>query len=317
MGRIINEDDSEFEEVAKKKDKKGTGKHSRGLKEGRLTREEWDIIREYADKETDRQIAKRLGRSIEAVKRFREKHLNKLGRSGHIGETEDLELKQRLKSKYYWDDIKKQFSASELEFFSEMWVKIIKQFSGDIIETEENQVVDYIRLEILKNRNLIDRQKAVKKMTQADTALQKLLKDNGPPPYTDPQIHEQFADLSETASNYSGSLSSRMEEYKKLLEKQADLRKAMKGSRDDRIKMIENSRKSLHDWINMLLDYDYRNKEGRMISMVDKATDKEYEKLGSLHIYDDNFADQPILNSETVEWVEDITPKRNEDEGNQ
>ena len=70
-------------------------------------------------------------------------------------EPEGLEKAQYdLTFRPYWVELQQQFTDDELKLFQYHWARIISQFKDDIIPTEELQVVDLIKLELLMNRAL-------------------------------------------------------------------------------------------------------------------------------------------------------------------
>jgi hypothetical protein len=58
--------------------------------------------------------------------------------------------------------------------------------------------------------------------------------------------------------------------------------------------------------IKKLQQREVQEHEGRQMELMRMATDKEYDRLGSLHEYEDGAWDRPILSPETVEM--DDTP---------
>ena len=51
----------------------------------------------------------------------------------------------------------------ELIFFEHQWIDYFKQFSEDVTHTEEMEILEVIRTEVLINRGMEDRQDILKK----------------------------------------------------------------------------------------------------------------------------------------------------------
>ena len=105
----------------------------------------------------------------------------------------------------------------------------------------------------------------------------------------------------ETQLNFArNSIASYTNEYTKLLNEQQKISKDLKATREQRIKRIEDGKSSWVGLIRMLEDEDMREREGKEMEILSMATDKAREKLYGIHVYSDNRADRPILNSDSV-----------------
>jgi hypothetical protein len=98
---------------------------------------------------------------------------------------------------------------------------------------------------------------------------------------------------------------SAMSEVRELHKRSGAILKDLKGTRDQRLKNVEERNKTLVDVIKNLEERDYREKEGRYINLMKEATKKERLRLSKVHDYGASInkpgiVDRPILNSETV-----------------
>ena len=118
------------------------------MKTGRLSKEEKRIIGRLADSMTPEDIAQQLDRRVDSVETYIKDNL-KLGIT-------DVEMAQYdLEDRPYYFELQAQFSEGELQLFRYHWAKLISQFNkDDILSTEEMQIVDLIKMEILSNRSL-------------------------------------------------------------------------------------------------------------------------------------------------------------------
>jgi len=90
-------------------------------------------------------------------------------------------------------------------------------------------------------------------------------------------------------------------EYTDLHSSKTKIFSALKATREQRIKQIENSKESFVDWVKELMkNPDKRKEYGVYMEKHRIATEVEYKRLSEFHVYDDKEVDVPILNSETV-----------------
>ena len=78
------------------------------------------------------------------------------------------------------------------------------------------------------------------------------------------------------------------------------MHKDLKTTRDQRLKIIEDSKKTYADLIKLLDDESTRVNFGQEMEIRRIAKDKEYFKLAQYHDFMDGMVDRPILNAETV-----------------
>jgi hypothetical protein len=75
----------------------------------------------------------------------------------------------------------------------------------------------------------------------------------------------------------------------------------MKGTREQRIKRLEDSKQSFTSWVaNLLQSPDLMKKYGIEMEKMRVAMKKEEERLSSFHKYEDGTIDQPLLSPDTV-----------------
>jgi hypothetical protein len=75
----------------------------------------------------------------------------------------------------------------------------------------------------------------------------------------------------------------------------------MKGTREQRIKRLEDSKQSFTAWVASLIQDPERLKRyGIEMEKMRLAMDKERERLSAFHQYEDGQIDQPFLTPDTV-----------------
>ena len=263
-------------------------------KRGQLSLEEEKFIRENLQTLTIEQIADSLNRNIAPIKRYISES-NVLQPASQI--LEDEILKNKLYSKTFWQEIKKQFDeeSGELEYFENVWINLMKQFREDVLPAEELQIKQFITIDILINRSMKERKRHIAETEK----LQRLVDAEYEKPDTERDI-PRLANLETQLSFARNSIANYTNEYTKLLGEQQKISKDLKATREQRIKRIEDGKSSWVGLIRMLEDEDIREKEGREMEILKLATNKAKDRLMGYHQYQDGKLDLPLLTPEAV-----------------
>lgn len=259
------------------------------MKKGRISKDEERTIRRLVDSVPVEDIASRLNRDTESVENFIKRKLR-------VGLTNEEAAAFSLESRPYWTELTSQFTGDELELFKYHWSRIIAQFKDDVFPTEELQVVDVIKLEILMNRCLksnkdnLNEINVIEKMIRDERALEK-----------DQRDQDYLMNLERQMASLRASQESLNRDYRELQTKKASILREMKGTREQRIKRLEDSKQSFTSWVAMLMqDPDTLKRYGIEMEKMRLAMMKEKERLGAFHKYEDGQVDQPFLTPDTV-----------------
>ena len=267
------------------------------MKTGRLSKTEWHFIEVNADKMTADEIAKALDRDPDPIV----KHLQKIGKSGDNKKSFEIQAQYDIKSRPYWKELKLQFSEEELELFLYHWSQIVAQFRKDIQPTEELQVIDLIRFEILMNRALKEQQESMERVRilQAELDLEKT-RDS------DQQDKEMIYNIDRQIASFRAAKESLSREFKDLQTKKAGLYRDLKATREQRIQKLENNKQTLSSLVHKILrDPEFYENEGKELEKMRLAMMSEQQRLADYYKYDDGTIDRPLLNSETVFYSEE------------
>jgi hypothetical protein len=264
-------------------------------KRGQLSLDEEAFIKNNVNKLSIEEIANSLNRNVQPIKRYIQEN------SLYEDETDKAAneiLRQKLYSKTFWQEIKRQFdeTTGELQYFEEVWINLIKQFREDVLAAEELQIKQFITIDILINRSMKERKRHIAETERLQKEVDK--------EYAKPEGQRDIQKLAslETQLNFSrNSIASYTNEYTKLLNEQQKISKDLKATREQRIKRIEDGKSSWIGLIRMLEDEIIREKEGREIAILSMSTEKHKQQLYEYHTFADNRVDKPILNSESVE----------------
>ncbi len=216
-----------------------------------------------------------------------------------------------IKASPLWKEFQKELSPDELEIFLYHWERIITQFRDDVLPTEEIQVIDMIKLEILISRSARQQKKIKDECERIESEIMNL---KSMPP-GDPQINMDMENNVNMLTAYRGTIDSTAKEYVALLQRKENILKELKGTRAERIKQIESSKQTFIGWIQELL----RNKQMRMdlglyMEKMRIAIDLEKVRLMEPHSYADGIIDYPRFSSETIEHLKQ--EEKNEGDGN-
>ncbi len=221
-----------------------------------------------------------------------------------------LSLRDSLHARDYWDNLKQQLTTSELQYFESMWIRLMDQFREDVLPSEELQLKQFILIDILIDRCLIERKKHIEETER----LQKLVEEeyNKDAGLRDDAI---LAVLEQNLSYARNSVSSHTTEHMKLIDKSQSLSKDLKANRDARIKRVEDSKTHWAGLIRLLEKEDEKIRLGDEMEVMRIAKDKSRDKLAEWHIYQDGKADQPFLNADTIK--DDDTNDGNDEPNNE
>lgn len=263
------------------------------MKKGRLSKKECDFIKKNYNRLSYEEIATYLERDTNSIRSFVEK---KMGKNITFQEEREVKAEYDIKNRAYWKELKAQFSEDELEMFVFHWKRIIAQFKDEVYPTEEIQVVDMIKLEVLMNRILKEQQTLTINITQAENLLRnERLKEEG-----DRDV-ALITNLEVQLAGYRAAQSEVMDLYNNFLNKKKDILKELKGTRDQRVKNLENSKSTFIGWMTHILsDIELRKNLGIRMEKMRLATEAERLRLSEYHKYVNGELDQPLLSNDTV-----------------
>ena len=259
-------------------------------KRGKLSVDEMDFIRQNCFDLSIEEIANNLNRTTAPVQKFIDKENLKMRNM-----TDDEHLLVELRGRYYYQELRKQFNDAELIFFEHQWIDYFRQFSEDVTHTEEMEILEVIRTEVLINRGMEDRQEVMQNIER----LNKLIDDE----MEKPSAMQDTVALASFQTQLGAAISSKsayINEHEKLLTKKERLLKDLKGTREQRKRNADDAKTNFSSWLRQLDDKDLRKKEGFDMEVHRVAAEKALDKLSEYHEYEDGVVDQHILNADTL-----------------
>ena len=257
-------------------------------KRGPWAKEEKEFIADNAAKMDAKSIAGVLRRNEGAVRKYiKEHHADAFTEKAKSAEYD-------IQKSPVWSDLKKQFSPEELQMFLFHWGRIISQFRDDVYPTEEMQVIDTIKLEILMNRAVTQQQTVMQDIAGLESVLA-VERGNGDPD------HAEISNLERQVGVLRAAQESLNKDYQDMLKQKNGILKEMKGTRDARIKYLENNKHNFLKFIRDIVeDRRMRTKLGTDMEKMRLATQVEYERLSEWHEYENGEVDQPFLTPDNV-----------------
>jgi chromosome segregation ATPase len=140
------------------------------------------------------------------------------------------------------------------------------------------------------NKDNLNEMTTLEKMLSEERAVDK-----------DQRDHDYVLNLERQLASLRASQEALNRDYRELQSKKASMLREMKGTREQRIKRLEDSKQSFISWVASLIqDPETLKKYGIEMEKMRLAMMKERERLSAFHQYEDGQIDQPFLTPDTV-----------------
>jgi len=273
-----------------------------GYNKGRFTIEEMDIIQTMREKgHTVDDISKKINRDPISVDKWIEENIGKTE-----AQKDDIELKNELRDTPYYKELKRQFDHDDIEIFEMHWQRLWKQFKNDVFHTEEMQIMDLCKIEVLMNKI---RRDSKFDETRRNDLMAMLSEEQARQPMDDGEARdkaERIANIHRQLDSISQATNMREREFKDFLKEKNNMLKTLKGTRDQRIKDIESSKDSFPGLLKKISsDPNFRKTMREDWMKVAIATEKKRIELTQPIEYEDGTIDSPLLRPEDFEKTEE------------
>lgn len=218
-----------------------------------------------------------------------------------VPDSDAITIRAELRVSMAWKALKDEFDTDELKYFEESYIKLMSQFKGDVLASEETQIFQAIKFELLMGRNLKERRKMKQDIDRLEQIQREFILANPDPRKWADEDKAYAQDLESQMTTARQAEQARTNEFVKLQERHDHLLKALKSTRDQRVKQIESSKISFLGVIRSLQERDEATKQGRQLELTKLAGLREYDRLGRPHQYEDGSEDSPILSADTVD----------------
>lgn len=249
---------------------------------GFLSKDDKHYIETFKDKKTPAEIAVHLNRPVTQVQRY-------LAETVSGSSPKAYSLLDVVRRRPEWKQLQQQFTKDELTFFEYRYLQLLTQFGIDnVTPTEDMQIYQVITLEILTQRVMRQMKNAEEERDRYD----KILKQDN----ISKEEQRRAEDRIDAANKTITACTNKHDGY--LLRQNNGLRE-LKATRDQRIRVVEDSKKSFLGLMKAIQEEEFRSREGREAALVRKAAEKEKERLARPHKFADGFVDQPLNTPET------------------
>lgn len=274
---------------------------------GPWAQEDKDFIAQHAENMTVDDIATALDRNPESIKRYIKDTLGlRLQKKGFITK---LSAGTNIENTLIWGEIKKEFTEDELKIFLYHWNRIVIQFKEDVYPTEEMQIIDTIKLEILMSRSLKNQKEAKDKIENLQKDILNIKKDLE---LDEQQFNPKIDSLERQLASQKAAYGLMDKEFNDLLVRKGSLLEKLKATRDQRIKRVEDSRENFTNWMNEILSNQKLRREiGIHMEKFRIALDYEEKRLSKEHQFAEDELDLPLL---TPFIIEKLAEENKDDE---
>lgn len=269
------------------------------MKTGRISKAEEKRIRELSIKFSPEQIATKLGRREETIREWL--NANVAPKPKSVAEVTQAEIKNDLRKSLAWKNLASELSKPEMEFFEEEYTKLVKQFRDDILPSEEKQVFDYLKTDILMSRCLQRQKKSLTDIESMRDEIKNLRAQ-----------HDDVADMSKDDQDRVAALHSHItfltnaqqtatQEWTRLNREKSDLAKALRMAREQRMQNAATGTRFV-EIVKELQDLEKQERESRHMGIIKRGAEKEKKRLSSPYQYCNGEVDLPLLTVES--WTE-------------
>jgi len=165
-----------------------------------------------------------------------------------------------------------------------------------VLPTEELQIIDAIKLELLMNRALKDQQTNSEQIRM----FEELINDEKEKP-VEYQDRDYTFNLERQIAVLRAAQESLNRDYKDLGMKKGAMLKDMKATREQRIKRLEDSKQTFIGWVtDLMVSPEKRHELGIEMEKMRLAMENERKALSEWHQYEDKMIDQPFLTPDSV-----------------
>src|SRR4051794_38580887 len=200
-----------------------------------------DQVKGWIDRNHDRMTAEQMAESLGRPQRAPtiQNYINmKYGDNRKI--KKEVELSAELENRPEWQHFREQFTPKELGHFRNRYVQLMSQFRDDIMPTEEMQIFQVITIDILIQRTMREQKEVQDDQINAHEGIERLsadFRETG-----DKTLLEDMKIFEAKYAKCSDALKNLSQRYESYLMRQSAMLKELKGTRDQRVKIYENSK---------------------------------------------------------------------------
>lgn len=276
-------------------------------KSGAVSNDERKFIIDNSGKMTSEEIADAIGKSVKIVEREIQNHVK-------LPTAENNTIRWHLKKLPEWKSLKQQFTNDELNLIEEKYIKYVEQMESNLTATEESQVLNMIKIEILMDRNLIADRESLESIAIYQQTSQAIIDSvNGDVSLLDEVERDKLQNCQNQITSIRDGHGFRNKQHMELQTQLNNIHSKLKTSRDQRVNNILDAKMSFGAYVKSLTELKKQNKESRFIELNRLAVEKERDRLSRAHKYADGSYDNPILTADILEKLDKEDDDETED----
>lgn len=261
-----------------------------GNRRGAISEDEREKIALWHDTLSPDEIAARLERSVDFVK----KYIAELPRRQLMLAQGDFIA--QLHAMPMWKEVKKTLvSQDEVAYFESQWAALVKQFSsgGEIVATDEMMIRDLISSDIAALRAEKDRVECLKFIQELQNLVDKEMK------LPEDQRDQMFvANARDQILQSKAAIHKLTESHLNYQKQKNDIYDELKATRKARMKEHVETQQNFFSLLAELDTFKMREREGKIAEKVKIAAQKVRDELNEVTTYEDGTADKPFLSPE-------------------
>lgn len=199
---------------------------------------------------------------------------------------------QGLHDRAFWSEVRRGLLDHEVDYFEQSWRSYTEQFSAstDILPTDELMIKDLIMLDIFAQRAIAEQAHVARRITSLQDDINK--EERASVNNRDQMV---IADLRTQINSLYAAKSALAKQHLDYQQRKDAKLRDLKGSRDQRFKQIEESRRNIFELIKDLDQHRRRVEEGRIAEKVRLAAERTAKDWQQYHTYEDGEVDKPFL----------------------
>ena len=202
----------------------------------------------------------------------------------------------------FWTDVIAQFSIDERNKILFDWNKMVDQFMSDITYSEQIQIIDMIKFDVLMNRILTEKQDIVRQIKRLEDLVEAEMQMD-----QDERNTMENINMETSIENLRAGQEVNSRQYKDLHVEKSKLLKELKSTRAQRLTVLENTKENFPQWLQKLMkDPRMQATLGDRLAKIAAAKEQERYRLSMYHTYEDGMVDTPFLTPETVTAQADV-----------
>jgi len=258
------------------------------MKTGRLSKEEIQFIDSNLGSMSDKDIADKIDRSVDAITQRR---------SAAPQRTVNAEIQSyitELHSKHFWVTIKKSLLDEEIGAFENSWASLYSQFVHQgVTATDEIMMKDVIIEDILLHRALEQKKNILEEIKENEKLLAEEREKD-----MDDRDTDFMTNALRTIVQLRGTSEAYTKEINEIKKTKDGKFKDLKATRNERLKTVEESGKNIFALIKLLDEQKMRQTEGKMTGLVYEAAKTKEGQMKQNMVFADGDVDKVWLTPE-------------------